>query len=70
VQFSGGFHGVRLTARVALSTGGSVTFDQIAMVDAATSKRYALFVVCTSECFSKYQSKIEQVMSSWTVKDS
>jgi hypothetical protein len=67
VQRDGGFHGVKLTARLAL-TNGSVTFSQIAMVDAATSKRYSLFVACTSACYTKNQKRIAQVLDSWTVK--
>jgi hypothetical protein len=68
VEFDGGFHGVHLVARLD-TKNGSVEFNQIAVVDQATSKVYAISIACSTECYDKYESKIDNVMKSWTVKD-
>jgi hypothetical protein len=69
VEFNGGFHGSHLVARLDTKKG-SITFNQIAVIDQGTSKVYAISVACSSDCYDKYQSKIDNVMSSWTVRDS
>jgi hypothetical protein len=69
VNLDGGFHGSHLVARITANKA-SVTVDQIAVIDEATTKVYALVVSCTTSCYSKHQSKIEKIISSWTVKDS
>ena len=33
------------------------------------SKVYAISIYCTTECYDKYESKIDSVIKSWTVKD-
>jgi hypothetical protein len=68
VELDGGFHGSHLVARVD-SKAGSITFNQIALLDQATSKVYAISIYCTTECYDKYESKIDSVIESWTVKD-
>jgi hypothetical protein len=68
VELDGGFHGSHLVARVDGKTG-SITFNQIALFDQATSKVYAISIYCTTECYDKYESKIDSVIKSWTVKD-
>jgi len=68
VELDGGFHGSHLVARVDEKTG-SITFNQIALFDQATSKIYAISIYCTTECYDKYESKIDSVINSWTVKD-
>jgi len=40
------------------------------MLDSGTTKLYSLVISCTSTCYEQNQSKIEQVVDSWTVKDS
>jgi hypothetical protein len=68
VELPGGFHGSHLVARVE-SKNTSITFNQMALFDQATSKVYAISVYCTTDCYDKYESKIESVINSWTVKD-
>ena len=69
VELSGGFHGSHLVARLD-SKSSSVTFNQIAVFDQATSKVYAINIYCSTECYDKYESKINTVIDSWTVRDS
>jgi hypothetical protein len=68
VELPGGFHGSHLIARVE-NKNTSITFNQMALFDQATSKVYAISVYCTTDCYDKYESKIESVINSWTVKD-
>jgi hypothetical protein len=66
VEQSGGFHGFHLVANLT-SKGKTLTIDQTSLIDPSTSKVYTLIVMCESSCYSKQQSKIEQVVNSWTV---
>ena len=69
VELSGGFHGSHLVANMT-GKSGTVTFNQIAVFDQATSKVYAISIYCTTECYDKYESKINTIIDSWTVRDS
>jgi hypothetical protein len=68
VEFDGGFHGSHLVARIDTKKG-SVSFNQVAVIDQASSKVYAISVSCSTGCYDKYESKIDKVVDSWTVKD-
>lgn len=68
VEFDGGFHGSHLVARIDTKKG-SVSFNQVAVIDQASSKVYAISVSCSTGCYDKYESKIDNVVDSWTVKD-
>jgi hypothetical protein len=68
LELSGGFHGSHLVARVETKKA-SITFNQVALFDQATSKVYAISIYCTTDCYDKYESKIDSVINSWTVKD-
>jgi hypothetical protein len=68
VEFSGGFHGSHLVARLT-SGKKEVMVDQRAVLNPSTSKVYAIAVSCTTECYSKYRTKIEKIVDSWTVRD-
>ncbi len=48
----------------------TLTVNQIAVFDQATSKVYAISIYCSTECYDKYESKIDTVIDSWTVRDS
>jgi hypothetical protein len=65
----GGFHGIHMVVQITAGPD-STTLNQIALLNPATTKVYVLYVSCSSTCYDKYQSKIEQVIDSWTVKDS
>jgi hypothetical protein len=68
VEFGGGFHGSHLVARIDTKQG-SVSFNQVAVIDQGSSKIYAISVSCSTGCYDKYESKIDNVVDSWTVKD-
>jgi hypothetical protein len=68
VNFDGGFHGSHLVARLARGKG-SITVNQIVVLDQDTSKIYALVVTCSTPCYNRQQSRIEKIVDSWTVKD-
>jgi hypothetical protein len=67
IQRDGGFHGIHMVVDV---TQGSSTMriDQTSLIDQPTTKTYSLVVICESKCFASNQSKIDQVVHSWTVK--
>ena len=46
VELAGGFHGSHLVANMN-GKSGTVTFNQIAVFDQATSKVYAISIYCT-----------------------
>jgi hypothetical protein len=67
IQRDGGFHGIHLVVDIA-ENGGTLRVDQTSLVDQPTTKVYSLVVLCEAKCFAQAQSKIDQVVSSWTVK--
>jgi hypothetical protein len=69
VERDGGFHGSHLVVKLATSRG-DIVVNQIAMLDQGTTKVYALAVSCSVECYDRDQSRIEQVIDSWTVEES
>jgi len=69
VTFDGGFHGIHLVATIEDSKGNSSTIDQTSVVDQDTTKLYSLIVTCTTSCYDRYKDKIDNVVSSWTVRD-
>jgi hypothetical protein len=69
VELAGGFHGSHLVANIT-GKSGTVTFNQIAVFDQGTSKVYAISIYCTTACYDKYESKINTVIDSWTVRAS
>lgn len=68
VERDGGFHGSRMVARITTNRG-DVVVNQIVLLDQAISKVYALAVSCSTECYDEYESDIDTVVDSWTVKD-
>jgi hypothetical protein len=70
VELDGGFRGSHLVARLDDGKGSSVTFNQTAVFDQATTKIYAISIYCSTACYNKNESKIDAVIDSWTVKDS
>ena len=68
VELDGGFHGSHLVANLS-NKKATLTVNQVAVFDQATSKVYAISIYCSTACYDKYESKIERVIDSWTVKD-
>ena len=69
VERDGGFHGSHLVVKLTTARG-DIVINQIALLDQGTTKVYALAVACSTECYDKNMSKIEQVIDSWTVEES
>jgi hypothetical protein len=78
VDRDGGFHGVHLVARMVVGSassanayqGKAITFDQTVLVDQQRQRIYAVAVACSSKCYEKNHGKMENLVDSWTVKDS
>jgi hypothetical protein len=65
-----GVHGVRVTFDYTYPDGSVDTFDQIAFLNAASTKVYVLMIHCQTSCYSKHLSDINTVMTSFTVRSS
>jgi hypothetical protein len=64
-----GVHGVRETFDYTAS-GQADTFDMDALTNADQTEVYLLVIHCTTSCYSNYQTEINDVMSSFTVRSS
>lgn len=69
LQLDGGFRGVHLVATLEREDGRSITIDQTALVDQATTKVYALVVSCSDVCYDENRAEIREIVESWTVRD-
>jgi hypothetical protein len=67
IQRDGGLHGIHMVVDLS-ENGATVRVDQTSLVDQPTTKVYSLVVLCEAKCFAHAQAKIDQVVSSWTVK--
>jgi len=65
-----GVHGVRVTFDYTYPDGSVDTFDQIAFLNATSTKVYVLMIHCRTTCYSKNQDEINTVMTSFTVRSS
>ena len=73
----GGLRGSRVVYTVQTESGGTVVFDQTTLLDpkaypnplsgAAMFKVFALSLHCTTSCYDKAKSDIDDVVTSWTV---
>jgi hypothetical protein len=67
---SGGLRGSKMVVNVDLGGGTIATVNQVAMVDSGTKYLYLIGVGCRVSCYSINHGVIQQVVSSWTVKES
>jgi hypothetical protein len=63
-----GVHGVRVTFDYTYPDGSIDTFDQIAYLNAESTKVYVLMVHCQYSCYSRDLNEINTVMTSFTVR--
>ena len=63
-----GVHGVRETFDYTYPDGMADTFDEIALTNADQTVVYFLVLHCTTSCYTKDQTQINDVMSSFTVR--
>lgn len=70
IELDGGFRGIHLVAEISDSESGrTLVFNQKAVLDQSTSNLYALVITCEATCYDKSESKIDQIVDSWTVRD-
>jgi hypothetical protein len=70
LSLSQGVHGVRETFNYTFTGGVTDTFDEVALTNADQTVVYLLVTHCTDSCYSKDQSEINDVMSSFTIRSS
>lgn len=63
-----GIHGVRDTFNYTFPDGSTDTFDQMILMNADATEVYLLLIHCQSACYSRHQSEIDSVMTSFTVR--
>ena len=64
----GDFRGQRIIFEIE-GDGTTATIDQTALVDAKTTRFYLLVIGCKSTCYEQYKDEIEDVASSFTLKE-
>jgi hypothetical protein len=68
VELDEGFRGLHVIAKVVGSDDGDVlTYNQILLLDQATTKLYEITVVCGSACYDHHEKDIKRIIKSWTV---
>jgi hypothetical protein len=66
---SDGIRGSRLTTNITLASGATTTISQIVEVDADTNWVFAITVGCAASCWGPNSGEINQVLKSWSVKE-
>jgi len=66
---SAGVRGARLTTNIKLASGATTTISQIVEVDANTNWVFAIAVGCAAACWGPNASELNQVLKSWSVKE-
>jgi hypothetical protein len=69
VTRAGGLHGIHLLMKVHRTGGRVFTFNQIALTDKKVHALYLLALGCESSCYEANKRTINEVISSWTIKD-
>jgi hypothetical protein len=66
---SDGIRGSRLTTNIQLASGATTTMSQIVEVDVNTNWVFAIAVGCEAGCWGPNAGEINQVLKSWSVKE-
>ena len=64
----GGLHGQRIVYEVQPDKGGKYIVDQSTLLDDKARQVWVFAIGCESSCYMTQRSKIDKVVSSWTVK--
>jgi hypothetical protein len=64
----GSLRGVQVALKVTLSGKAPLSFEQISLVNAATTKTWVLVLGCSAACFAQHRGAIDRVVNSWIVK--
>jgi hypothetical protein len=66
----GGLRGVHIVINQRADPSSPyVTTNYLGLLDNETRRVYALFVSCSADCYVDNESKIKQIVDSWTVKE-
>jgi hypothetical protein len=68
IEPPGGFRGQRMVFNVT-GDGGIFTINQTALLDRSTRHLYLFAIGCSAQCYEKNRRLIDEVASSWTVKE-
>lgn len=69
VSRPGGLHGNEFVVNLKTTEGTRVKWRQIALVDAEVRKIHVLAITCVDDCYQANEKVIEEVVSSWQVKE-
>jgi hypothetical protein len=64
----GSLRGIKASLRVSLTGQPPLSFEQISLVNAATTKAWVLLLGCSPQCFAQHRGDINRVVNSWIVK--
>ena len=65
----GGLRGHRIRYTIQGDGGVSFAVDQTVLIDERSRVLYAFLVGCDVVCFGRHQDVVEDIVSSWTIKD-
>jgi hypothetical protein len=70
IERDGGFHGVQVVAELVANTRGrQIVYQQVSLLDQASTKVYSLIISCESDCYEEHERDINRVIDSWTVEE-
>jgi hypothetical protein len=64
----GTLRGVQVALRVTISGKPPLSYEQISLVNTATTKTWVLLLGCAPQCFAQHRGDIGRVVNSWIVK--
>jgi hypothetical protein len=64
----GTLRGVQVSLRVTVSGRPPLSYEQISLVNTATTKAWLLMVGCSPQCFAQHRGAIDRIVNSWIVK--
>jgi hypothetical protein len=64
----GPLRGVQVALKLTLSGKAPLSYEQISLVNAATTKTWVLLLGCSAACFAQHRGDIDRVVNSWIVK--
>ena len=69
VRRPGGLHGSELLINLKTDDGQLLKWRQVALVDSGVRKVHVLAVSCSTDCYNQNEKVIDQVVTSWKVKE-
>ena len=69
IEQPGGLHGNELLLNIKTPDGKLVKWRQVALVDSGMRKFHVLAIRCDADCYGANEKVIDQIVSSWKVKE-